>query len=97
MNRHVRSIATALALLVLTLTVAAQERDLVADFGNLDVQSIAVGCPDGEAALFDHVYLARSRADLELIRPLPDDRRAALLTPTVNWSREPRLRVARSG
>src|SRR5947199_6818755 len=27
MNRHVRSIATALALLVLTLTVAAQERD----------------------------------------------------------------------
>jgi hypothetical protein len=57
-------------------------RDLFADFGNLDVESLAVGCPDGEAALFDHVYLARSRADLDLIRPLPNPENAAALPTT---------------
>jgi len=41
-------------------------RDLYADFGNVDVKSLVVGCPDGEVALIDHVYLARSRADFEL-------------------------------
>jgi len=40
-------------------------RDLYADFGNIDVQALIAGCPDGEAALIDHVYLARSRADFE--------------------------------
>ncbi|HMF10867.1 MAG TPA: hypothetical protein VKE94_01135, partial [Gemmataceae bacterium] len=42
-------------------------RDLHADFGNLDVKSLIVGCPDGESALIDYVYLARSRADFDLI------------------------------
>jgi hypothetical protein len=42
-------------------------RDLFADFGNLDVRALIVGCEGGEAALFDHVYLARARADFEPI------------------------------
>jgi hypothetical protein len=42
-------------------------RDLYADFGPLDVRSLIVGCDGGEAALIDHVYLARTRADFEPI------------------------------
>jgi NPCBM/NEW2 domain len=42
-------------------------RDLYADFGEIDVKSLVVGCPDGEAALIDHVYLARTRADFDLV------------------------------
>jgi hypothetical protein len=45
-------------------------RDLYADFGNIDVSGLVVGCPDGESALIDHVYLARSRADLDLTPPV---------------------------
>jgi hypothetical protein len=42
-------------------------RDLFADFGNIDVQALIAGCEGGEAALIDHVYLARTRVDLEAI------------------------------
>jgi hypothetical protein len=42
-------------------------RDLFADFGPMDVRALIVGCDGGEAALFDHVYLARTRADFESI------------------------------
>src|SRR4029079_7231835 len=41
-------------------------RDLYADFGEMDVKSLVVGCEDGEAALIDHVYLGRTRADFDL-------------------------------
>jgi S1-C subfamily serine protease len=49
-------------------------RDLFADFGSLDVTAISLGCPDGEAALFDHIYFARSPDDYNLIpsAPSPD-------------------------
>lgn len=49
-------------------------RDLFADFGNLDVTALSLGCPDGEAALFDHIYFARSADDYNLIplAPSPD-------------------------
>ncbi len=49
-------------------------RDLFADFGGLDVTAISLGCPDGEAALFDHIYFARSPDDFNLIpfAPSPD-------------------------
>jgi hypothetical protein len=52
-------------------------RDLFADFGDLDVNALWLGCPDGEAALFDHVYLARGHYDLDRIPPAPkrSDRR----------------------
>jgi hypothetical protein len=33
------------------------------------VQALIVGCIDGETALIDHVYLARSRSDFP---PLPE-------------------------
>ena len=45
-------------------------RDLYADFGNMDVKSLVVGCPDGEAALIDHVYLAGAgRISISLLPP----------------------------
>jgi hypothetical protein len=44
-------------------------RDLFADFENMDVKALLVGCPDGESALIDHVYFARSRADFDLALP----------------------------
>ena len=49
-------------------------RDLFADFGSLDVTAISLGCPDGEAALFDHIYFARNPDDFNLIpsAPSPD-------------------------
>jgi len=49
-------------------------RDLFADFGSLDVTAISLGCPDGEAALFDHIYFARNPDDYNLIpsAPSPD-------------------------
>lgn len=49
-------------------------RDLFADFGSLDVTALSLGCPDGKAALFDHIYLARGPDDFNLIpaAPSPD-------------------------
>lgn len=64
-------------------------RDLFADFGNLDVQALVVGAPDGEAALIDHVYLARNPSDFELIPAAPspalvnDKARQELLRPLI--------------
>lgn len=42
------------------------ERDLFQDFGAMDVESLTVSVPDGDHALLDHVYLARSPADFAL-------------------------------
>jgi S1-C subfamily serine protease len=46
-------------------------RDLFQDFGRADVAGLTIGVPDGEYALFDHFYLARSEKDFELIPAAP--------------------------
>lgn len=42
-------------------------RDLFADFGNFTLTGLSLGCPDGEAAEFDHLWLARTQDDLKAI------------------------------
>ena len=44
-------------------------RDLYKDFGSFTLMGLAFTAPDGEAALYDHIYLARSLEDLEAVRP----------------------------
>lgn len=47
-------------------------RDLFADFGAFQLDGLALTPADGEAALFDHVYLARSEDDFkDCPAPLP--------------------------
>lgn len=51
-------------------------RDLFADFGLFPVTGLALKSVDGEGAWFDHIYLARTHADLEyaatnLVNPRP--------------------------
>jgi S1-C subfamily serine protease len=46
-------------------------RDLYADFGNVDVRGLLLGCPDGNAAWFDHLYLGRGHYDLDRIPAAP--------------------------
>ncbi len=43
-------------------------RDLYGDFGPFNLTGIALGCIDGEAAWFDHIYLARTPQDMEFAR-----------------------------
>lgn len=43
-------------------------RDLFADFGPINLTGLALGCPDGNAAFFDHIYLARTPQDVEYLR-----------------------------
>ncbi|WP_254508058.1 hypothetical protein [Anatilimnocola floriformis] len=43
-------------------------RDLFADFGEFTLDGIAFSAVDGQAALFDHLYLGRSRDDFDLIK-----------------------------
>jgi len=38
-------------------------RDLYADFGEIDVTGMTLSVPDGQHALLDHVYLARTQQD----------------------------------
>ncbi len=52
-------------------------RDLWADFGPFDASGLRFICGDGEAAWFDHVYFARTHADLDRVtnrlkNPPPD-------------------------
>ncbi len=42
----------------------AHFRDLFGEFGTFNVTGLGFQCPDGEAAYFDGLYLARSHADL---------------------------------
>ncbi|HVK82060.1 MAG TPA: serine protease, partial [Verrucomicrobiae bacterium] len=46
-------------------------RDLYAEFGAFDATGITVQTPDGQHALFDHVYLARRPEDFNLIPNAP--------------------------
>lgn len=41
------------------------QRDVFNDFGQFIVTGLAFNCVDGETAWFDHVYLARTKQDLE--------------------------------
>lgn len=43
-------------------------RDVFGDFGPLHLTGLALGCPDGNAAWFDHVYLARTPQDVDYLR-----------------------------
>lgn len=50
----------------------AVTRDLFADFGAFSLDGLAFTASDGEAALFDHIYLARTADDLKgCPEPLP--------------------------
>jgi S1-C subfamily serine protease len=46
-------------------------RDLFGDFGNLNLTALSLHSPDGEAAWFDHIYLARNQDDFKLIPSAP--------------------------
>jgi hypothetical protein len=53
-----------------------QVRDMYGDFGAFNATGLALGCIDGEAAWFDHIYLARTPQDAEfaktyLVNPIP--------------------------
>ena len=61
-------------------------RDLYGDFGTFNLTGIALTCVEGEAAWFDHIYLARTPQDMEFARtylvnpiPAPPARDPALL------------------
>lgn len=43
-------------------------RDLFADFGEFTLDGLAFSAVDGQAALFDHIYLGRSPADFDLLK-----------------------------
>ncbi len=51
------------------------ERDLFNDFGVFTVTGLSLNCVDGDAAWFDHLYLARTKQDVEyaatLLAPAP--------------------------
>jgi hypothetical protein len=54
-------------------------RDLFADFGAFRLDGLAFTPADGEAALFDHVYLARTLDDLKgCLEPLPAEQPLAV-------------------
>lgn len=44
-------------------------RDLFADFGEFNATGLRLACPDGEAALFDHIYFARRQEDFDAVDP----------------------------
>ncbi len=46
-------------------------RDLYAEFGSFDLTGLSVAAVDGEYALFDHIYLARTLDDLQKIEVRP--------------------------
>jgi hypothetical protein len=48
---------------------AVVTRDLFQDFGEFTFTGLALSAIDGEAALYDHIYLGRSMADFELAKP----------------------------
>jgi len=43
-------------------------RDVFIDFGPVHLTGLSLGCPDGTAAFFDHIYLARTPQDVEYLK-----------------------------
>jgi S1-C subfamily serine protease len=74
-------------------------RDLYADFGSFDLTGLLVGCPDGEAASFDHIYLARGHYDLDRIPLAPsaeatnEKARYELARPLIERARPATVRI----
>jgi hypothetical protein len=52
-------------------------RDLFGDFGEFNLTGLRLLCPDGDAALFDHIYLVRRSQDFDRLpspgKPAPFD------------------------
>jgi S1-C subfamily serine protease len=46
-------------------------RDLFGDFGEFDLQQLTLSAADGQPALFDHIYLARTQDDFQLATHAP--------------------------
>ena len=46
-------------------------RDVFSDFGELDVTGVVLHVPDGQQALFDHIYFARKTEDFKLLPAAP--------------------------
>jgi S1-C subfamily serine protease len=46
-------------------------RDLFGDFGEFDLQELTLSVADGQPALFDHIYLARTQDDFQLATAAP--------------------------
>jgi hypothetical protein len=46
-------------------------RDVFADFGEVDALSCTFSVPDGEAAFVDHVYFARGANDFQYLKVNP--------------------------
>lgn len=65
----------------------ASSRDLFVDFGPIHLTGVSLGSPDGEAAFFDHIYLARTPADVEYLRTF-------LVNPQQPPAKDPEATVA---
>lgn len=63
-------------------------RDLYSDFGAFNLTGLQLGCPDGDAAWFDHIYLGRTVQDFEHIRDfLPPESKPATPAADPNIAR----------
>jgi len=66
------------------------EVDLFAEWGEVDVDGLVVGTPDGEYAMIDYVYLARNQSDFKRIAGVPSiadnnfQARRALIRPILD-------------
>jgi len=47
------------------------DRDIIGDFGRLDLTSLTIACSDGGHAVLDHVYLAQTPEDFKRLPPAP--------------------------
>lgn len=71
----------------------AHFRDMFAEFGSFTVTGLGFQCPDGEAAYFDGLYLARTQADLSWLsewttsmpEPAPKDDPKVIAEVTAPW------------
>ena len=74
-------------------------RDLFNDSGQLDLTALTLGCPDGEQALFDHIYFARSHQDFDRIAGAPrpeqtnEKARQELVKPILEKARPATVRI----
>lgn len=67
-----------------------QTRDLAAEFGNFDLTGLRLDCLDGNAALFDHIYLVRTPPDLE---KLPNPKAPPVQDPLARLTAEMRANL----